>query len=544
MKQRKILIIACIALFFLIAAEAGLLAGYWIANDCASDQQLILEPESGTFLAFRPEFSIFDIHGSLLRQGTFHEPDGALIELEDTVKLADGTFFSLAFMYNEASQIADPYKIIRFTRDAEVLWVKRLSIDRNLYHLRRVCAVGNVLKVLGAVHQNGQDRIVILTFSMEGELLGTKTSRLQGDDYRNWSGDIEVTGVDDMHYSIVQCGGNRDGQNAFYGALLLKLDVNDAVVLSKMVFFDGAPDTVFDIADVEYKDGEYHLLALENKTAYFFKLDSNGQPLRTKRYDVGPRIELNWDCHIRKVDNGYWFGLSTEPEDDGDLGSCEPILVRTDIYGNPLWSKQYDYAGYHGIFSFQPMPGEGLFFGTNGRTFYMLDQNGDVPGGCQVYQPISVTAVDVHPTVNNLTAADVQWSASPSLTIETIEGEYVDDSGCDGFAGDPFCRYDTMTGNLDTIIERSLFMGFVIHVLDFSIDPIIASYVEKFEIYRVTGSGDLQQVMMTEAQDGKTAYHVELGADNPLDAASVTAGYRVTALDSSDAVIDFVEIED
>ena len=543
MKRRSIFLFICITLFFILPTRTGLWAGYWVANDCASDQQLILEPESGTFLAFRPEYSIFDIHGKLLKQGTFHEPDGALIELEDTVKLEDGTFFSLAFMYNENSQIADPYKIIRFTRDAEALWVKRLDLDPDRYRLSHVCVVGNVLKVVGTTHRDNQDRVVVLTFSMEGDLLRSRTLGYGDSHLEHWVGGIEVFEIDETHWGIVHSGGNQSGQNPLYGFLLLKLDVNDGLALSQMVTLRGSHNQMMDIANVDYLDEEYHILALDN-SAYLFKLDASGGLLRSKHYDVGPGFVLNRDSHIRKVEDGYWLGLSTDATQEGFIGSSKPLLLKTDIYGNPLWGKQYDYAGYHGIFSFQPMPGNGLFFGTNGRTFYMLDQNGDVPGGCQVYREIPVTAIDIHPAVRGLGSDDFNWSPSPVTELETIEAEFIEDSGCSGIVGDPYCSYDTMEGTFDIVLERSLFMGFIIHVINFSIDPLIAPMVEDLRIYRFTDSGDIQFIMSAVVEAGRTNYLVEFSTDDLQDDFFKTVGYRVEALDKNNGVIDFVDLHD
>jgi hypothetical protein len=533
-------------ILFIIFTTSSLVTGFWVAQDCASDQQLIFEPEKGTFLGFRPEFSVFDLHGNLYSQGVFKKTNGDLIELEDTVQLDDGTFFSLAFLYGN-NNIVDQYKVIRFTRDAQVLWAKELILDTSTYSLRQVIQVGTTLKVIGEHHNSmGDSSIIIINLSEAGNLLGSKTRKIIGSGFYQPNSQITCFKTTASSYGLLQRGFRTSGNNDYRSFILTKLTEKDEIKISKLYYYPTpSPNYQFEYP-VILKKSNNHLTILiytvsndqsSNSQANLLNLNSNWDTTWAKTYQFPavPSNKLNaFHPHMKETSNGLIIGLNSNANESANTSN--PILLRTDANGNPTWAKMYDYAGYWGMFSLQYLPHDGFLMGTNYRYFYMVDKNGEVPNGCSVYQNLTVKTETLPLNQEAFSINNYEWSTL-SVPIKNIDAAYHEVQTCDGFIGDPYCQYTTLDGDFTSFTNSSLLFTNYYHHIEFTADTTILPYITEFKIYRKQGDEDYQLITTIPKEENKTDYQITFP---PLISGSPSYSYKIMATNSQNHVVDFL----
>jgi len=81
------------ALFLLVSTNLS--AEFWVKKLNAGNQHILYEPRSGMFLSLKPEYTIFDIKGTVYRQGVFKRGNGEWIELQETITLPDNSSNSM-----------------------------------------------------------------------------------------------------------------------------------------------------------------------------------------------------------------------------------------------------------------------------------------------------------------------------------------------------------------------------------------------------------------------------------------------------------------
>ncbi|MCK4765132.1 MAG: hypothetical protein KAW12_23235 [Candidatus Aminicenantes bacterium] len=597
MKKSGLLIL----FLLLVLAAAHLTGESWIKQLDAGDQQLFYDAKTGTFLSLRPEFTIFDIKGKISKQGVFLRGNTAPIELQETIRLDDGTFFSLAFMYDEENTIVDLYKIIRFTREGEVLFVEAISLKPHIFHLRYLLQVGDKIKLVGFEDPGNQiGNIVVVTFSKEAKLLSARRLGMRPVDGRFFSLETALTAIDSDHYVIVKSGGVRVQGTIYQGIFVMKMSGSD-VVENIIGYYD--PLSLSDLYETpvfvkrtasvpgeeepagylknktrfssefswdfssEEEDGGYTLLMLErkteldgitrNRTPMLWKFTADWQLLWVRQFQSDAQISWNRDAHLLAGAAGYTIGLSkrittTNAETGAEEILAEPVLVKTDLDGAVLWAREYDHSGPDGIFSLLSLNNGGMLMSTNSRYFYMLDGEGAVPGGCAVHRQVSMSGSGRSFLEKAVPAASVIPADIP-VHMPNYHGFLREYDLSEGSAEEIFCQHFTLQGEYDSVIERSMFWGFNVHRVQFSVDAALAPYIAKFHLYRkFTGSAEDEESEEAEENEadyefvteitgvpGQTEYDIEF---RPFVLGKEAYRYKIFAYNQEDELVDFASL--
>lgn len=544
MKERTYL------LFILMFAVAAIhLPGeFWIKNLDAGDQQLLYEANGGAFLSLRPELTIFDISGTVYRRGIFKRGNNEWIELQDTVRLDDGSFFSLAYSYDKDNKIIGYYKIIRFSWLGDVHFVKALTINSQLFKIGYLLQVGDKIKALGFEDPGSLvGNVVVLTFSKEGNLLSFRRFMLNVKAGRFYTADAAFIKTDADRCMIIKSGDIREGNELRRGFFLIELTGDDSLLSIKSYY---SPDTwngsyESPVVKADPASG-FTLLMLEQKnnngvisrTPYLIKFTEDWQLNWSKKYQ--PAQPLSWvnDTHLLAGKDNYTIGLSKRMTGNGAPYS-NPILIRTDRSGIVRWSKKYEYGGAAGTAGLLEVNHGGMLMTAHNRYFYMLNGSGEIPGECSAVREMAIGSspgLFIEEAIDN-----VQLTAAPiPAGMQDYYGFFYEltENGGDN----TFCQYVTLAGEFDTVIERSRFWSYYIHRVRFSVDAAILPYIAKFHVYRkFSGSGDdYEFVCEIPALPGKTVYDEEF---RPFEWGKSSYDYKIIAFNQADELVDYAYLK-
>lgn len=547
MKESRFLIF----FLLLILASANLTGEFWIKHLNAGNRQLMYQPKSGAFLALIPEYTIFDISGTIIRQGIFKRGNREWIELQDSTSLDDGSFFSLAYSYDENNEIAGYYKIIRFSWFGDVFFVKGLRLNTNLFQLRYLLQVGDKVKLLGYEDPgNLIGNIVLLNFTKEGELLDFRRSGLNIKTGRFYSSNLALIKTDANHYVVIKTGDSRGNNGLYKSIFLMKFTVDDDLVMIKCYYNPDIWGGQYEALTVkEDPDNGYTLLMLERKEEngtisripHLLKFNENWQLCWSRKYQADTQLPWIKNTHLLPGQDSYTIGLSKRVTVNGD-DYAHPVLIRTDRNGTVTWSKKYEYAGPQGIYGILGLNNGGMLMTVQNRYFYLLDGSGEVPGHCTAVNDIYIGGSETEFIESPIDDFSLNTSFIPGKTTTDYNGFFYDYDVSENSGGETFCQYLTLQGEFNSVIERSRFSGYQVHIVRFSVDPAIAPYIAKFHVYRkFTGSfSDYEFVSEIARETDKTEYEIEY---RPFVLGKTYYNYKIIAYNQKDEIIDYAFLQ-
>jgi len=536
--------------FLLVILTLNLNGGFWIKAIWGGQGQLIYDEKSGNFFSFDWFFSIFDITGKVHFWGGFSIHPQVLV-LEKTIRLDDETFSSIGRMVKwPENTTSGSFHIIRFNQDRVILFSKEIKKDED-FGLVDLLQLDDKIKVIGRYEdENNKKYIVILTFSENGDLLKSKILHGEGNHYNLEFWDSNCVKIDAVHYGIIINGNFEENNNWYNGVLFIELNKEDEIKKSKF-YFDIKQDCWY-FNQIIKKDSDagfsillegdyYNETDINNRYRLFFlKLDSDWNMKWSKEYNMGLEYDWIYPVDFFEDQGGFTVGINSTLKINGE-DKEKPILLKINQNGSPAWCKKYSAEDSYseGLMGITGVPNVGIVMSNNaisgenwvGAHIYLLNQDGDVPGGCSIPEKVTVednTKIFYKGTIIkdslkfsdfNLSVEDGRaglWTESSGGTIES------------------FCEYQTMWGKVTIIIERSMLGGYYINKINFSADPMITPYITKFKIYRKFEADD-EYVFVLEVvkEEGKTDYEVEV---KPVYSKSYT--YKIVAVNSDDEVVD------
>lgn len=539
--------------FFLLFFVLNLNGGYWIKKiDVQSGQyfgHFFYNKKNGTIFSLREKFIIFDITGKVDLFGYFiHESTAQTVQIEKTVILDDSTFFSIGHSnFHSTDPKAHKYYILRFNQFGEVLFSKELKVDaisRDRWGLLRF---NNKIKVVGDYTDNvDKDYKVILTFSETGALLKSKILNCNEDYYTlSASEQYNCMKTDSDQYIIVKSGSFKKDNNWNEGILFLKFNKNDEIIESKF-YYVKKDDKYFEYFQSpvlkKNSDKGFSILSTKQRNYFekknsmcnisFLKIDSKYNVKWSREYTLEMDYLQLDPVNLFEDNAGYTLSLSSITETMND----SPALLRINKNGNYLWSKKYNAGGLDREYlrDLIKLPNGSLAMSTGWGYIYILDDKGDVPGGCNVIEKVSVKTSIMNTNEETVNKNIFKYSNINIFTDETDIRFFKESDSREN----TFCEYLTMDGELKIIEERSIFWGYFIHKIKFSVDSKTSSYISKFKVYRKNHS-DKNYVFVSEIlkEEGKTSYNVEFA---PIYSKNYT--YRVLAVNSDDEVVDMVNL--
>ncbi|MCK5058747.1 MAG: hypothetical protein KAT34_19015 [Candidatus Aminicenantes bacterium] len=531
----------------LLLTSVNLTAGFWVKHLAAGNQQIRYEAGSGMFLSLKPEYTIFDIKGTIYRQGIFKRGNREWIELQETISLPDNSFFSLAYSYDENGEIIGYYKVTRFSWLGDVLFVKGIKVNTRLFQLGKFLRVEDKIKLLGYEDPgNLIGNVVILNFTQDGEFpefrrfaLNTKTGRF-------YSSEAAFIETDADHYLIIKTGEIRVGNNLLKGIHLMKFTVNDDLAMIKSYYNPDEWGGHFE-TPVITKDPEsgYMLLLVERindngkifRTPHLLKFDENWQLKWSRAYRADTPLPLMKGAHLLPGEESYTICLNKSVTVNEEP-VAKPVLIRTDSTGAVSWSKKYEYGGTRGICSILNLNNGGLMMSTHNRYFYLLNGSGDVPGSCSAISEISLDCSATE-FVEKLIENDRVTTSIIPVSMTDYNGFFDEYEVAENDGAETFCLFSVLQGEFDTVIERSRFSGYLVHRLRFSVDPSIASYISKFHVYRKFSDpppGDYEFVSQVDKIEGQADYKIEY---RPFVLGKSFYSYKIIAYNPEGEIIDY-----
>ena len=180
------------------------------------------------------------------------------------------------------------------------------------------------------------------------------------------------SGGNDFGYSVQQ---TSDGGYIIAGSFsagfahvyLIRTDANGDTLWTKT--FGGTGDDIGTSVQ-QTTDGGYIItgwtnsFGAGNSDVYLIKTDTNGDSLWTKTFG-GANYDGGW-CVQQTTDGGYVVIGYTQ---SFGAGAADVYLIRTDANGNLLWSKTFGGTGYDWGFSVQQTTDGGYIFGGNTYSF-------------------------------------------------------------------------------------------------------------------------------------------------------------------------------
>ena len=539
MKKNKLTLLLFI--FLLLHITFNIYGEFWIKKSDTRSGQLIYDVNNGLFFSVFSNFSIFDLTGKLYKQSFFYTTDNKdpIVSVK-TIRLNDGTFVGVGH-YSSFVPI-----IFRFNQDGEILFAKELKENMDNFYLRDILHIDNKLKIFGYYRENFITKISILTLSMNGDLL--KSKKIYSNKFSFSDTPPSVLLLDPDHYVMIIA--IRDQWSFRDGFFFLKLNMNDEIKKSNIYYIN--PDFIGRFSDpkiIKNNNKSFYLFLRKNKnnnieyrvedvTFCLLKLDSNWKIEFSKEYI--PEWDFYWfqECHFLGTENGCIMCLNKQLRVKGE-DSVNPVLVKLNQDGSIIWSKKYNTKGHcwQKCDGLSVLPNGGFAMSTTIKVFYILNKNGEVSEDCHTPENASIKVettkfIEATPNTNDLRISNLNF---PIIDIDVfLEKTAVVGDGIK----ETYCEYKTIEGGVTFFMERSIFFGYYIHKINFSVDPMILPYIDKFKIYRQYRSENYVFVSEISKEQGKTNYEVEL---KPLY--SKDYNYKIVGVNSKDEVVDISIIE-
>jgi len=166
------------------------------------------------------------------------------------------------------------------------------------------------------------------------------------------------------------------------------------------------------------------------------------------------------------------------------------------------------------------------------HVFYLLNGLGETPGDCSIIHPVNITSESIN----------FKGESYPSSRIEILnvsiemETDIISSAPSIPDVAHTYCIYNTMKGQIEFIEERSIFRGYLIHRLSFTLDEHLPSQASKFKVFRKSvQDSDYQFVSDLNREEGKSTYSVDY---KPLYSRDYT--YKVVAVNDKSEVLDLL----
>jgi hypothetical protein len=538
MKKKKFLIL----LFFILSIVLKLNSGYWSKDIAFDSEQVLYEEKSGFLFSFGSDYTIFDLSGVVDTSGSFRDNNSYYFFSTRTIKLDDGSFFSIGGNWLNWEK----YGLLRFNRDGDVLFSKEFNMDKMNFYLINLLQLEDKIKIIGRYEEDTSRYIVIFTLSMEGVLLNAKAfgGIFRGSYYELYTyAGTDCVNIDANHYGIISPGYfyKLNKHRQYHGILVLKLDSNDDVTMSKCYYTDN-PWYSGAIIKKDTDEG-YSILAQDyaHSVFYFLKLDKNWNFIWSKSYTPEYRNDNMFTDDFLQYIDGYIIGINTYYKINDQL-TCRPLIFKINNNGSPLWCKVFNFeeSGAQDIDGMSALRnGDFILLSDGGHGSYVniLDQNGEIPGGCNIYEEVSIIIDDIKFDEENWGSNSIVPS-NLSVSVEDTNVNFYRSSYNE--IASTLCDYLTIEGQVTYFEERSIFAGYYIGKLNFSVDPMVLINIATFKIYSRYLGEDYILLKEVVKEEGKTDYEVVI---KPIFSRPDLYRYKVVAVNSEDEVVDIAAIE-
>jgi len=501
--------------------------------------QMVYDEKSGNMVCFDGYYSVFDLTGKTYRFGRYEFDSIESFQPYHAEKLDDGTFFSFGTFWT-SNHGPDGYYIFRAALDGTIRFTRELKDEGqgNWWTDTDLMRHDNKIKIVYRFNDSHDDDFLrISTLSENGTLVSSKLLSISEDHFNIEGSGFALFPIDIDHYGIVANGQFINKNEWLDGIVILTFSSDDKIIGSKW-FYDPHWDTS-QIQSHGYRNliitrdddnGFYILARKENtETICILKIDTEWKLKWSKEYI----LEFADGWNLKPVnayldDNGYTAGITIENE--SKIHKFYPAIMRTNKNGNPVWAKKFHHPdlqfGY--LTDIIKLPNGGMCLAAN--YFFILDANGEVPGGCNFPEEIAfghreVAFLSCTPDISDFILTN------SSLLIEDVNFTFRGDNSDNG---DTLCQYETLKGEAVFIEERSLFAGYLIHKINFTVDPVIMPFISKFKIFRKSISQtDYLFVSDITKEAGKTSYTIMF---TPMYSSNFT--YKIVAVNSKDEVVD------
>jgi hypothetical protein len=542
MKKEKFLIL----LFFILSIVLKLNGGYWSKDINFNSEQVLFERKSGHLLAFGYGYTIFDLSGMVDTRGYFR--DNNTFQLTRTIKLDDGSFFSIGFGQNGGK-----YGLLRFNRDGNVLFSKEFNMDKKNFYLINLLQLEDKIKIIGRYDEDTSRYVVIFTLSMDGMLLNAKVFNGGGifrGSYYCLDADActDCVNIDSNHYGIISPGYfyKVNEYKHYHGILVLKMNSNDDVIISKWYYTDHLDLLYYYYDTIIKKDTDegysilaqgYHSVETNYQSRfYFLKLDKNWDFIWSKRFTPECEYDSMSTDDFFQDTTGYIIGINKYYE-ISDQPYWRPLIFKINNNGSLLWCKTFNFEESNtqdidGMTALRNGDFILLSDGGHGSYVNILDQNGEVSGGCNIYEDVAMIE-------DNMKFDEENWGSNsivPSNLSVSVEDTNVNFYGTssNGIAA-TLCEYLTIEGQVSYFEERSMFAGYYILKLKFYVDPMILNNIATFKIYSKYLDEDYILLSEIVKEEGKKDYELEI---KPFFSDFYRYRYKVVAVNSEDEVVD------
>lgn len=545
MKKYKYLIF----FFLFISIISGLYGGYWIKKLYTIDGQMIYDEKNGCIFSFGYGLGIFDLTGEVLKKGIFYTKDMEyIVRPEKTIRLEDGTFVSISPFENDNTQ-GSSYIIFRFNQNGEILFSKVLNVNKENFNLSDLLEINDKIKILGSYNENNQPTSVLLfTLSKNGTLLKSKNLYFNNNYLHGHPPNFLK--LDSNQYGIIHTG--NFGEE---GILILIMNNNDGIKSSKIYYVNNLHGHFFGAMIKKDKNGEFSVFFGKNEcidnncenqkhTNCFLKLDSNWNLKWSKEYTVGWSYDWIWPIFLAETKNGTVLGINPGKQIE-DMFQGDPVLIKINQTGQIEWSKKYstdEEFHYNHVRDLIALPNGGMIMSVwnIGSYKFLLNENGEASKDCIYHEKTSTNVKNIQFYEKTLAIGNFKISDF-NISIEDLDVIFEKDPDFPfGGGGIPniYCMYKPIEGEVNFIEERSMFSGYYVPKINFSVDPMILPYITKFKIYKKYMGEDYVSVSEITKEEGKTNYEVELKRQY-----SKNYNYRIVSYNSNDEVVDISILE-
>jgi hypothetical protein len=550
-------IIMQIILFIFIANS--LFGGYWIKElgslGVNPFKEVIYDSHAGCFFYFSALYASFKRNGQDVKSRKLSMDNGQDVYFRKTIKLDDGNLFSIGYRFREDSEDYNEkyyYYVFGFTHDGNVLFSKELkNIGINFFTVDLI-QMGDKVKLIVSNSNNkgieGEEaKTAILTFKTDGTLL--KAVELSDfnpmDNFGVNFWHSYTVKVDDDYYGIAYSGYLPARNSHYSGIWFFKLNQDDKIVFSK--FFgikrnvDNGLDSSFGpIVIKEEDDGKFLLAAGRDKyinwvpqtngfSDLIIKLDSNFNIQWSKEYIPQFDLVSLKPINFFKKNEEYTIGIEWCYHYSDNENYYSPIILKTDLSGNLLWSKKYKVGSNNlmwlSVFEKIPL---GIAMLTHLNHLFVLDEDGKVPGDENISDEVHFNYSDIE-LYQKLIEDDMIKISESNIYAEDVSLSFYTEG--EGMIS-TISEYPTMNGTMEYIQERGILSGYYFPHITFRLDPIIFPYVKKFQLFRKFDN-DYIFLMDIEKEDDHGSYGITLeGKYNKNN------NYEIKAINEKDEVVD------
>lgn len=537
MKNKKFLVL----LILFVCISLNLKSDFWIKTIPIPTGQLIVDHLSGDIYILGDGFSKIDLTGMVHFTGQFHTDLNENITLKKTLMVDNESFYSRGF-YNKPGTEETRKYFLRYTRKGEILFAKEVGINEREFLVPELLMLNDRIKVIYRDENEYKLFLKILTFSSNGNLLQSK--KLEIDDKNNNfnSHHYNCVKLDPDNYVIVIHGTNVD-KTGFY---LIQLNKYDDIQKSKFCYYKTSYGWYGDLIIKKDKDNNFTILMKREEcqeihcpnesrtyTLCLLKIDSDWSLVWSKEYRPKQDYKSLSLGDIFQDEAGHVIGFNKYLEsENGPLFNT--LLLGIDNNGSVIWSRQSSAQGsqYQHFMGLVSLP-VGIGLTCHESRYYLMDRDGLIPGSCPIPVNVEMNGQDINFSIKSING-DIFKLSGISISVTDTDIRFTNSSNSDS---NPICHYPTMEGRLKSFGERSMFAGYNVDKIGFTVDSRILPHIKKFKIYNQLHT-DQDYVYLAEvnSQQGITNYRMEFQSYGQTK-------YKIMAINANNQVVDMIYIE-